>query len=772
MAGLQTAHASVIGDSLTASTQAFIDQSSLISVPYTTIVGRAQIPDIANDLRASLGVERIPVQSIYLLQNEFGTNGGPVWAALNDTRGLIRFVGAWQNRSGQGNWIQYSSPSDYVELVIYGTGINLLTQYSNGGNFGITVDGNSETTVTIPATSTVLDSRNYANNEIFSLVSGLSLGLHTIKIRTLPSLWFVVYGFEIINSNASGLININPGTAYYSGQKIKNNSVDSIAYNTGVTGTKGGRIVRYITAEDTLGQAFQAVDASSITYPSTVSHTNEEIARSYRPREFGVGRNSPSDDFSLCPSAGASDRSFTLEDGTTTLIASNIVMASYSASEPESVMCIYSGGNGRITFTFVGCGLDILLTDRFKDGTTRSFTAIYIDGISLGTSLTKVANSAPEYVKIASGLAYGTHTVRFETTNAVWSPGIAEFKVYQPRKPTFPTGIELADYCVMGTYSATTSAISINRSEGVLRKTSLREMVYVGAGWTVGGVDSNTFESGFTGPYCGSGTGYFEYTFWGTGIEVGTYFQNASYSMTVAVDGSSALTGKMVVIQPGGLTVTPASGTITGTASPAGRGRIQLTGFTLGVHTVRVTWVIGSGNGYLGGVDIITPIHSHKSNLYGDLQNTLPVGSQSIMDSRATSPQSNLSTSKAWVQAVGIGTATTSVTSYVPMSDMSVVINVGSTGARVEIIAAFSVTCTAGVYGTTAIYVDGVQVSGNRTYQNTGGGTASSCMTHTAILPMSKGVHKVDIYWKSPGSSTVSSESDVYCSRVLTVKEL
>lgn len=37
-----------------AASQAFVDESALIDVPHTTIKGRAQIPDIANDLKASL----------------------------------------------------------------------------------------------------------------------------------------------------------------------------------------------------------------------------------------------------------------------------------------------------------------------------------------------------------------------------------------------------------------------------------------------------------------------------------------------------------------------------------------------------------------------------------------------------------------------------------------------------------------------------------------------------------------------------------------------
>lgn len=53
MSGLQTAHTSVVGDAFKVGLQNFVDQSSLINVPYTAIVGRAQIPDLANDLRAS-----------------------------------------------------------------------------------------------------------------------------------------------------------------------------------------------------------------------------------------------------------------------------------------------------------------------------------------------------------------------------------------------------------------------------------------------------------------------------------------------------------------------------------------------------------------------------------------------------------------------------------------------------------------------------------------------------------------------------------------------
>ena len=62
---------------------------------YSSIVGRASMPDLSQNLKPAMGIERIMTQQIYQLQNEFGPNGEPVWATPNDQFGQIRCVGSW-----------------------------------------------------------------------------------------------------------------------------------------------------------------------------------------------------------------------------------------------------------------------------------------------------------------------------------------------------------------------------------------------------------------------------------------------------------------------------------------------------------------------------------------------------------------------------------------------------------------------------------------------------------------------------------------------------
>jgi len=770
MSGLQSAHTSVVGDAFKVGLQNFVDQSSLISVPYTAIVGRAQIPDLANDLKASGGIERIQIQQIVPLQNEFGASGEPVYGLVNDDRGLVRFVGSWQQGTDStGTKVNTSAvTTDYAEITFYGTDLNLLMMTdANARNTIVYVDGGSASANIYTAASTMTSGRNYAQNCVIRAASNLTLGIHTVKIQNnSASFGTHLYGFEILNSNASGLININAGTAYIQGQKVVNLAADSIAYNTGVTGTKGGRIVRYLGTDGNVSQAFQATDSSAAYYPSA-NHTNEEFVRLYNFQEFGAARNlaSTPDDFST-PLSGT-DRAFTLDDGTTTLLA--------NAATGYSNGFYSNSGTGFIAFMFVGTGLDIQTAT--MSATTAPFSII-VDGTTVASNQTGFTQNRT--YKIASGLPYGTHVVKFLNSSTGSYLVIKGFSVYQPKKPAIPAAaLELCDYNVMANYSATNSAAIEYVSQGTLRKTSMREIFYDSAGsWSATGPNLTNFESGFdTHSNIGSGTTYAEYTFFGTGCDFSTYAQAAALNITVSVDGSSALTGKMVVIQPGALTVTPSAGTIVGTASPAGRVRIQLTGFTLGIHKVRLTWVVTAANSYVGAVDVITPIHSYKNNLYADYQNTLPVGSNSLMDSRKTSMlKEAMPSQKAWAQATGLYSGPTisnlGMSNFVPCPDMSLTIK--TQGNPLEIFYSLnwsnSTTSGSGTSMGTVIYVDGAQIAESIRFNTYHVNLANFNISNQnqVVVPMSAGVHKVDLYWSCNGAG----QQGYAAQRLITAREI
>jgi len=440
MGGLQTAHSSVVGDALKAGFQNFVDQSATRVATVTTgapaagyfhstIVGRAPIPDISNDLRASLGVERIATQSIMQLQNEFGSNGEPVFAAVNDDRGLIRFVGSMTIASGSyGQFINFIGSSDYLEVTFYGTGLNLLhTSVSGGRSYTPTIDGSVGSVVNLSGSS-ILENRGYSPNIVVSVVTtGLSLGMHTVKIQSST---LAINGLEILNANASGYINLNTGTAYIQGQKVLNSVSDSVLYNAGVTGAKGGRVVRYLNADGTVGQAFQAVDTTSYTL-TNANHTNEEVVRTYHYREFGAGRTASApdiigQDFSLLPSTIRQSASFTLDDGTTSLSA--YYVSSEFSTQPSGVWL--REATAFVIFSFVGTGLDII---RYDGATSAGPDAIqyFIDGASLGTVVG--LTQAHRKVSIVSGLPYGTHTFKMLcTVQNVSAASVSRFIVYGP----------------------------------------------------------------------------------------------------------------------------------------------------------------------------------------------------------------------------------------------------------------------------------------------------------------------------------------------------
>jgi hypothetical protein len=750
MSGLQTSHNAVFGEALSVGFQNFVKQTSLISVPYTTIVGRAQIPDIANDLRASFGIERIPTQSIVLLQNEFGASGEPIYSVLNDDRGLIRCVGGdWA--SGQntfGTFIYGSIIGDYIEVTFYGTGLNLLVASASGSrDFRVSIDGGSESSNICPVNYAIIEGRGYNANIILPVTSGLSLAIHTVKIRLLSSN-LPITNFEILNSNATGLININPGIGYINGQKTVNTSTDSIGYNKDVSGNtiltngKGGRIVRYLSDNDSISHVYTTVPLSP-SYLTNTNHTNEEVARTYYPREFGAGR-STGDDFSLMGTTNVAGAAFTLDDGTTTLVAANARQGAVAFG--IDVMAT----TGFLTFTFVGTGLDVYLA---CDGGPRQITSIQIDGAASIGSISMLASTQGNY-KICSGLPYGTHTVKFTTTYSTATPAFNKFIVYQPLKPILPSStVEVCDYNIVADYNGTTATTSsyLGNNEnpvGIINKINARELIYVGT-WNMD-MDVTSETRGGWRAFSSISGDYFQYTFFGTGVNLhlSQFATAGGATLSITIDGSAAAggVGRVNITNNGSGNYTQAFGS---SGFPC---RVEFTGLALGIHTIKVT----KTNIYTSGVqsvDVITPIHSYKSNLYADLQNTLPVGSNSLMDSRKTSMiKETILSQKAWAQAVGVTSSPTVNVGGemvgVACPDMSLTLK--TSGGPVQISFTLPVK-----YASTAVdmwawlVVDGAYMHGM--IVDTPTGNYWTLLANNVIVPMSAGVHKIDLFWGCNG---------------------
>jgi hypothetical protein len=756
----------IIGKQISLANQTFVDNSSLISLPtvagmpgYTSIQNRAQILDPSKDLSVNMGVSRIPTQQAYEIQNEFGPNGERVWGPLNDDKGLIRFVGNWASpgvTDQNGPYCYTTTTNDYVEVTFYGTGLNILYYQSNTSrDIRVSVDGGSEGSNVYVTGVSPLTGRFYSTNVVASIASGLALGVHTVKIRNNGASMYI-YGFEVVN--ASSQLIINPGAAWISGASAVATSQITDSYNAnftnvyGTAGTRGGHVLVYMTPDGSVKKDVQYTNTASATLTSA-DHSNEEIARTYYPREFGAGR---SDDFSLTTGSTFTG-AFTLDDGTTTLAVASAAFASTSQGLLQT-----NANSATISFTFVGTGLDIVQQDTGSGG-SDTYT-VQVDGAS-AINLPTSGNTSPRLVKIVSGLPYGTHTVKWTRSSAVtWNLGIAKFLVYQPKKPALPSGcIELADYNLMASYVASTGAgFTGPWSTGVLAKSPLRELTYVGS-WSVQGPTGGT-PMGYTTTDSTIGD-YFEYTFVGTGIEVyATY--SANPTLTVQIDGS-AYTGAATVSNGGVWTAGTSTWTMPGVS---GGSILQISGLAYGVHKIRVTNQTTSDAFQPAAVAVITPIHSHKSNLWADIQNSLPIGSCSLSDNRKIGSAAVDSTkTKAWAQASGItSNPSTTSQSFVPCPEMSVTVK--TNGGRLRI----SYNVTMGCNGTVATayfqpFVDG-QPTGAQSAAACVNTSNFACAAGTVEVPVSAGVHKIELMWFWSTNTGSVYAGGTY--RTLTVEEV
>lgn len=712
-----------------------IDLSSKISVPYTTIVNRAKIPDLTSDLSMNLGINRLMTHTVFHIQDEFGPNGEPVFGVINDYLGLVRLVGGLWITANDAFGVKPYAPSSaltdhYMEITFYGTGLNLLWNFNVSRDWKMSVDGGAEVSnVHVATGSSIYNNSKYGANQIHNFVSGLALGIHTVKIRANIT-DIGLYGFEILNESTS--LKVNKGAYLTSSNKYELLTQQSIAYNSGfefgTLGTKGGRVLTYLKSNNTVAKAITPTDGVA-AYLTSADHANEEVSRTYTPIEFGSGR---SDDWSLAGSMLA--RAFTLDDGTTTFSSNSSQVNSMPGATPTAVGAYFSPGSYKY-FIFVGTGLDIELIFGSTDNGT--YTA-YLNGTSLGAISYTVPSSgvSRKKYKIASGLPYGTHVFKIVNSgNAPSTIVLSKFITYQPKTPVLPANaVELGNYNIVADYASGIVSGNIDAiSTGVIHKQSSREMIFVGS-WTMTYASMVVMGS----QYAQSATigNYFEYTFWGTGCNILAVGNSAS--TTVSINGVN-YTGAATAVGTGS-SWTPGTSTWA-TASVNGAGLI-ITGLALGKYTVRVT-LNNAVSLFVHAVHIITPVHSPESNYYGDIQNSLPVGSNSVQDGRKT----NLlpSSSRAYSKSIGVTVSpTTTSTTMVPIIDMSASIRI-TTGKKLKISYSVSAYGSVSGYSYYQPFVNGIATIEKKTGWCSTAGNGGT-VSDSFILPVSPGFYKVDVY--------------------------
>ena len=717
---------------------------------YSSITGRASLPDLSQDLKVKIGPERLMVQQIQRIQTEFGPSGQPVYGTFNDTFGQIRFVGFWAGSiNTNGSYIQSTVSTDYAEITFYGTGLNILTSTTSASEtLQYAVDGGSASTfLTSTTLSNVQGGRNNAPNVIVNAVTGLTAGVHTVTITSAAATTNTIYGFEILTIAASPLnILVNPGIGYLSGQKLVSGSQTSVAYSTPVTGTKGGRVVVYQSAAGAIGQVFTAC-AASASYTTSASHTNEEVVRSYFWREFGAGRT---DDFSLL--SGARAAAFTLDDGVTTLSSASVseaIINGYDALAPVTTDLIY--------FTFVGSGIDVEITTNAISDTI----AVTVDNISATPTL----NATGTFVyKIASGLAYGTHVLAFnQSAFTSGTIGFTKFIVYQPLTPSLPAGaMQIGSYNVAANYVANSTAGINTIGAGLIRNATLRGALYSGTWAAAAATDINGWQVSSS-----TAASFGQFTFEGTGFELRFSNNATTATWTMTLDGATNLTATNGSFWTGSLTTssygagvtsfTASTGVLVTSASATTGNGISVSGLNYGTHTMKFTQTSGTGIVYLTAFDYIPLVYSSRSNIYMDLQNTLPIGGNALSDDRTLTPIKNaLPATKAWGQAVGVASApTNATTTMAPLADLS--LSLKTLGGRVEI--SYSATVSNGTVGDgvqSQIYVDGI-AAGTAKQVTSATANALGTLADTFSVELAPGPHKFEVWWSAVTAGTATA---------------
>lgn len=591
--------------------ESYISKSDMIA-PFTEIQNRALVPA---GLETSMGIERIPFNSVTLLADEVGPDSQVVYE-IDSKDSRIRLVGdGWETAPGTGTGIPFvntNSQGNFVEVTFYGTGLNILTEYRDASgatirDWFVTIDGGVESSDITPTdTSAVLSNQSYRQNVVVNAASGLGLGWHTIKIRKGGAGANGFLGVEILNES-SQLITA-PGSGFSGTQKQTLSAQSAIDFKpAAMTGTKGGRIVSYLK-DGQVQQAFTEVP-NSPSYIDATNHSNEEITRRVNFREFGAGRG---DDFSGARSTD--NLAYTLDDGTTTLSGISLSTSTYNNYD----VVVPAAVSANLNLTFVGTGLDIFIATGGATF-TDSYT-VFLDNVVIDAAWTPNQNTLGVY-RFASGLPYGTHNIRFARNGgSSLQCGFVDFIIYQPKKPEIPAdSIQLADYNVMADFvTATNSATSTgiytrSVSQGVLRKQNVREREYRGSPWqNLASPASNNTHSGFFVEIPNGSTGDVSYTFFGTGFiyNLATTGSGAR-TFSVTIDGALNDSG----IFRGAGTTSSNNGGGSYTVSNSQNGILEFTGLPLGTHKVTVTKTATTGAFYNDSLDIITPIHINDPSL-------------------------------------------------------------------------------------------------------------------------------------------------------------
>jgi hypothetical protein len=582
----------------------------------TAIEGRASLSDYENTVHCSMGIERMHFNSIKEVRDEHGDDFSSVYELENGDK-RIRFYGniKTSNEQSWGNLIVVTQ-NGVIEISFWGTGLNLFAFQRNvAGDFRAYVDGGALSGNLYSTGSDSLDAQGFDSAFTFNVTSGLTEGWHTVSIVVYSSNFWPIYGCEIINEATAISYQAGSGFAKTVAETIS--SAGTSAYNAGVSGTRGARVVKYLSG-NAISQAVQEVNASA-SYATSVDHSNEEMYEAITSDSFGEGA---SDDFQIT-SASSVDRRFLMNDGGTSLIGDDV----YKATTGTNGWALVSTGDA-ITYNFYGSGLDILTYGSNNDAGNP--IDVYIDNTDAGAvgTLALAETGVFKLQKIASGLSLGWHTVKFIASSSQSYTHFVEFRNYRPKRPTVPvTSIELAEYDVLADHSAITTSGAIHTSQGVIRQSMSRYSQVSGSTWDLASFDINNV--GPSGIFSNANGDSITKYFYGTGFELRWYgLSSFSTNVSLVLDGSADFSGFTSSTVGAGIVFTPGTGVLDQASSSTLPGLgLSVSGLDLGFHSLVMTNNTTSTM-RIDSIDIITPIYNPGYNL----------GNTSLKDIRKFNP--------------------------------------------------------------------------------------------------------------------------------------
>lgn len=603
---------------------------------HSAIVGRKPLLDLSRVPSGKFGIERIPTTQLILEDGEYSSTGSVVYSS-GDIHDRIRFIGSdWTVESGLLGEPLNTPVGGAVEVTFYGTGLNMLGFSSAfARTWTVDVDGVAGTPIgTTTANSSILTSRSYPPNQIFPVVSGLVKGIHTVTITTTVG-DNRVYGFEILNESTTVAIPagsiIDRGKKYTTTATTDDLTTFAAHYQDGVSTTAktvGGHQVRYFDTDGTIKKAINYANSSQATFASA-DYSNSEIVQDIDYRQFGVGR---ADDFSTLTTS-ASDRAFTLDDGTTTLVGNQIRIDTTSANNPV----IIDTNGAYLTVTFVGTGLSLVRRDN-QTATANDDYEVFVDGVTIGQLQDNASQT--EYINpIVSGLSFGTHVVKIiRNAASTYAVGVERFLIYAPTKPELTAGqVEIdSTYKLTDLVANTTGDINYI-SQGTIRKHITRETIYKTNTVTlqfsavnyIGGWQLNT----------GDAAAEIDQTFFGTGVDL-RYGNNPGHGNSTEITLNGVLvsesnftinatgTGPAITVTEYGTgTFTPSTGILDHSGSVLQGSGLVISGLALDTYTVGYEPTTATQS-VLSSYDVVTPTYNYKNNIL-NIRDDI-VGSNSI----------------------------------------------------------------------------------------------------------------------------------------------